>query len=184
MAISQNVISTFRRKNTTGNYDTFYLGSEQRYSSALSTSNNNNLEEQLLMGVDRIIKSWHDNTTNTDRRTIEFRRDSDVKNYYILDVTITRGNDVYVENGIVYFSNGTNMRVEGNIMAQTQYDSKISYNDNDEMLVTNFSVIREEDVLYYVQNDGTRLKVSSKSIIKTVDENNVVTVKEEITNYL
>lgn len=183
MALGQ-IISQFRRKNTGGTYDTFYLGPEQHYSRALPTSNNNNLEEQLLMGVDKIVRIWHDDAENVDRKVIEFRRESDTTDYYILDITISGDKIIYVEDEIAYFTPGANMVVNTDILAQTIYDAKMYYEPTQEMFVAQLSQASENRTLYYVQSDGTRLKISTKIITREVDENNVVTIKEEITNYL
>lgn len=183
MAVGQ-IISRIREKNSTGSYETFYLGPEQRYSGALPTSNNNNLEEQLLMGVDRITKSWHDNATNTDQKIVEFRRQSDTKNYYILESITAKENEIYVRDDVIYFGNGTHMRVDDETMVETIYESGTYYDGSNESLVVHPASEQEDDTLYFMKNDGTKLKVSSKKVTKEIDENNVVTVKEVITNYL
>ena len=52
------IIDSLKRKKEGGGYDTFYLGPQLCNTKALPTSNNNNLEEQLLMGTDKIITNW------------------------------------------------------------------------------------------------------------------------------
>ena len=183
MALGQ-IISQFRRKNTSGTYDTFYLGPEQRYSKALPTSNNNNLEEQLLMGVDKITKVWHDEESDTDRKSIEFRREGDTKNYYIIESVTQQENEIYINNDVIYFGNGTNIWAVNETMTQTVYNSSTYYDQDNESLVTHPASAQNEDTLYFINNDGAKIKVSSKKITNEKDENNVVITKEVITNYL
>ena len=182
---NNEIISQMRRKKADGSYDILQLGPEQCYSAALPTSNNNNLEEQLLLGVDRIVKFWYDDENHVDRRRIEYRRSTDTVGYYILDIyqykVIDNTADVYVTGDDITFS--SNMSVANETMMQDNYDKKIKYND--ETLVIQFEGVIERDVLTYVQNDGTVINVSEKVISREVDEDgDTIIITEAITNYL
>ena len=184
MAASQ-IISQIRRKSSGGGYDTFYLGPEQRYVGALEKSNSNNLEEQLLMGVDRIIKTWTDTDTNTDRKTIEFRRDGDTAEYYVLEVYKYNGgsekDDIYVRSGSLVLT--SNFSVVGEELKEDDYDKHIAYNSSIEAMEITPNSVSEKEVLNYVKDDGSILEVSSKLTTSAL-EGNVVVTKEVITNYL
>ena len=53
----------YLRKKTNGGYTEAptYLGSEQKFVGALRNSNDNNLEEQFLLGTDCLTTEWEDN---------------------------------------------------------------------------------------------------------------------------
>jgi len=53
--MTTQVISQIKKKTNSG-YDIYQIGPELKYVGALSASNNNNLEEQFLIGVDKIVK--------------------------------------------------------------------------------------------------------------------------------
>ena len=64
------------------------IGTEQRYISAIRNSNNNNLEEQLLMGTDLISTCWKDEIDNVlvYKTRIEYRKDiANPTNFYVLE---------------------------------------------------------------------------------------------------
>lgn len=106
------IISLIKQKSDGGDFNPLYLGPEQRFTKPLRKSNNNNLEEQLLMGVDRIITSWTEGVTK--REHIEFRdneNDSET-GYYILDSYIYEeiadaGKDYYIEDNALHVSGNT-----------------------------------------------------------------------------
>lgn len=79
------IISMLKHKTSTGDFNPLYLGPEQRYVGALRKSNNNNIEEQLLLGVDQIKTSWDEGVAK--REHIEFRSTDDPTEtgFYILD---------------------------------------------------------------------------------------------------
>ena len=61
---NRNVVTSVKAKTASG-YDTEVLFSvQQRYVDALLNSHNNNLEEQLLLGLDCITKEWDDEANN------------------------------------------------------------------------------------------------------------------------
>ena len=184
MATSQ-VISQMRRKKADGSYDIFQIGPDLQFVGALPTSNNNNLEEQLLLGVDRIVRFWYDDENHVDRRRIEYRKSTDLHDYYVLDIylykTFTDENDVYVDDDDITFS--SNMSVANEEMMQDHYDKKITYNN--ETMVIQFEGVIERDILTYVQSDGTVLPIAEKTLTREVDEDgNTIIITEAITNSL
>lgn len=58
MSYSHSVITEIRRKMS-GEFETpVKIGAEQRFVGAMLNSHNNNLEEQNIMGLDRIVSTW------------------------------------------------------------------------------------------------------------------------------
>ena len=60
----------YLRKKTNGGYTEAptYLGSEQKFVGALRNSNDNNLEEQFLLGTDCLTTEWEDNGNSYIRK--------------------------------------------------------------------------------------------------------------------
>lgn len=89
MVTTNNVISQLNiKRGTLGDeYDTYYIGPELKYIGSLATSNNHNLEEQMIMGVDRKVTSYYDSANRAQIEIIDFCRDGDTK-YYSLKKTI------------------------------------------------------------------------------------------------
>ena len=58
MSYSHSVITEIRRKMS-GEFETpVKIGAEQRFVGAMLNSHNNNLEEQSIMGLDKIVSTW------------------------------------------------------------------------------------------------------------------------------
>lgn len=156
---SNQVTSQIRERSINGSYDTIYnLGPELRYTGALPSSNNNNLEEELLLGEDKITTKWYDDVNSVYRTTIEYRKNSDSGNYYVLEIYD------YVKKSAIGI---------------TVVDGVMIFDLDNKIVVTEPTVIREEK-LFYIQGDGNRIAVSEKQIIQ--DANAVV--KEVITNLI
>ena len=165
MAIN-NLISHICEKDANGNFDNiFYLSPKLRYAKPLPTSNNNNLEEELLLGEDKIITKGYDSTINAYKQTIEFRRDADTGDYYeleILDYTETEGEpeiDITVENTKMIFQ----------LVKEAIH--------NQETLIKKYT-------LFYIEAGGNKIRVSEKNVYSVTDGNGETTIKEVITNYL
>lgn len=106
---TNNVITQLNIKNNNGN-NTYYIGPELKYVGSLTASNSHNLEEQMLMGVDRYIESYYDSVHNTQVEVIEFRRAGDTK-YYSLEKVIYDNNvivDSVIEQDTLYYTDPDN----------------------------------------------------------------------------
>ena len=182
---NSSVISEIRKKNALGTYDIYQISPQLKYSKALLTSNNNNLEEQLLMGVDKIIRSWYDETAGVQRQIIEFRRSSDTNNYYFLDVykyNNGSNDNIYIINDIIYFTE--NMTVTGTTLEEINYDSHLIYNPINKELAILPTLTSEKDYLYFKDAGGSETLVSSKEITMNFDITGTVITTEKITNHL
>ena len=89
MATRPNTISVIKRKVNGENFLPLYISPEQCFVRPMRNSYNNNLEEELILGTDRITTSWIDNDGN-QRIQVEYRHDKGIINsgYYMLDTTI------------------------------------------------------------------------------------------------
>lgn len=82
-----NVISSLQEKISEGSFNTYEIGPELRYIGALPTSNNNNFEEEMLLGEDKLIITQIKDEDDAlyKYQDFKFKRPGDLK-YYILKV--------------------------------------------------------------------------------------------------
>ena len=184
------IISMLRQKSDNGNFSPLYLGPEQRYIGALRKSNNNNIEEQLLLGVDRIITSW--NEDNVEREHIEFRDNEDPNEtgYYILDSyiygeTSEAGNisDAIIEDNALIF-NADAVQLNDNILEDLRNDGFMTIDDDENSLLLSSTFILLRDMLRFKQSNGNILAVSGKITTKKYGNDGKDITKEIITNFL
>lgn len=184
------IISMLRQKSDNGNFSPLYLGPEQRYIGALRKSNNNNIEEQLLLGVDRIITSW--NEDNVKREHIEFRDNEDPNEtgYYILDSyiygeTSEAGNisDAIIEGNALIF-NADAVQLNDNILEDLRNDGFMTIDDDENSLLLSSTFILRRDMLRFKQSNGNILAVSGKITMKKYGNDGKDITKEIITNFL
>ena len=186
-----NIIDQIKRSKSDGTYDAFMLGPQLKYVSSLGTSNNNNLEEMLLLGTDRVIEKWTE-LDGTEKERIEYRKDGDTNGFYILEISKysqTHSEDnVSIGNNNNIIFNSLNYTYSSSTTAlELPQDSSMIYNP---ITPTTGSfeiapvVISENYKLDYKKLDGTIVHVSEKSITTFIDSNNHIIVKEEVTNLL
>lgn len=187
------IISMLKQKSDNGDFNPLYLGPEQRYIGALRKSNNNNIEEQLLLGVDRIITSW--NEGDTIREHIEFRdnEDPDETGYYILDRWIYGetseieeediDNDAFIKDNTLMFNTGT-VQQNDDKLEDLKNDGFMVINNDENSLLLSSTFILLKDVLKFKQSNGDILNVSQKITTKKYDNDGKSIIKEIITNFL
>lgn len=184
------IISMLRQKSDNGNFSPLYLGPEQRYIGALRKSNNNNIEEQLLLGVDRIITSW--NEDNVKREHIEFRDNEDPNEtgYYILDSYIygetseaENISDAIIEGNALIF-NADAVQLNNNILEDLRNDGFMTIDDDENSLLLSSTFILRRDMLRFKQSNGNILAVSGKITMKKYGNDGKDITKEIITNFL
>lgn len=187
------IISMLKQKSDNGDFNPLYLGPEQQYVGALRKSNNNNIEEQLLLGVDRIITSW--NEGDTIREHIEFRdnEDPDETGYYILDRWIYGetseieeediDNDAFIKDNTLMFNTGT-VQQNDDKLEDLKNDGFMVINNDENSLLLSSTFILLKDVLKFKQSNGDILNVSQKITTKKYDNDGKSIIKEIITNFL
>lgn len=187
------IISMLRQKSDNGNFSPLYLGPEQRYVGALRKSNNNNIEEQLLLGVDRIITSW--NEGDTIREHIEFRdnEDPDETGYYILDRWIYGetseieeediDNDAFIKDNTLMFNTGI-VQQNDDKLEDLKNDGFMVINNDENSLLLSSTFILRRDMLRFKQSNGNILAVSGKITMKKYGNDGKDITKEIITNFL
>lgn len=193
---TMDIVKFFRRKSADGFTEPItYLGAEQRFVGALPNSNNNNLEEQFLLGTDTYTEAYLNIEGN---QVIEksFKKDGETTNYYKL-VTIIyseenqKNTDFYFDNDIVYMLN------ENNSIDYDSVESKLNFEDNDfivfdvdsqgvgEITITpDTFVILRVDSLYFVDGNENNILVAIKTTQKRYTTDNKEIIKESIENKL
>ena len=190
------VFSFVNKKDEYGNFSPLYLSPEQRYIKPTRSSNNNNLEEQLLLGTDRIITSWQEDEV-TYREHIEFRPiDDDLStDYYILDSYIYNYNigddsstsydlEVIIDDDYLIFEKSGYCSIDGDILVDDKGEGFMSYIDAEKTILFFPLYMIRKDILTFKQSSGTILDVSQKITTTNSDDEGRTYVKEIITNFL
>lgn len=181
------IISKLRIKEPSGFVD-YNVGPELKYTGSLSTSNNNNLEEQMLIDVDKITTSYFDTTENAEIESIEFRKQSDTVNFYRLNkikYTVEASRNVYIENDEdLVFNTGTMEVASGSdILEQINYDPNMTADSTGTSFELSVAGLIEKDTLDYKDDLGNQNSVSEKNVYQEIVGNKVV-IREVITNKL
>ena len=148
-----SVIKQILQKNGNNFSSPINLGADQRYVGPLRQSNNDNLEEQTLLGVDCVTTESWNGTTHIIKK--EFHDGTQTTDFYILTTEIYDDNiDSYVSNQDLILTN------------------------NDFKVTNTFKIIRK-DILSYIDNNGKEIKISTK-ITQKKESNGVITITEVI----
>lgn len=192
-----NVIKSFREKNESGSYNNpSFFGTEVRFVGPLRGCNNNNLEEQMLIGVDCVTTQWVDDE-GVERITKEYHDSSEEEptGYYILDTYIydqeAQQSEFYFENEALSVPDDTSLQDiredENDELTFYGEDNEVySYaNMQREMLIDPDFVLVRKDILQYKQANGDIINISTKTTqLKYTTDGNRQVVKETITNHL
>ena len=189
--MEERVVSLIKRKTDSG-YDNFNVGPELRYVGSLPGSGNNNLEEQIILGGNRIIKSWTETEEGNEikKEIIEYRTENTDNNYYILEIKdygeVGHGGNIYVEDfrNILYISNFLIADNTTQTAVQEEYNP-IIYFDNGTLHATPDILIKEYNLKY--QKGNGPIDVSKKEVYQvyeTINGNNVKVNKEIVTDLL
>lgn len=167
-------------------YVPFSIGVEQRYVKPIAKSNNNNLEEQLLLGVDSITTAWDDN--GVQRYKTEYRRDTDLDNYYVLDSFIYAGDRAvsdaaFLDNEDAVVFEADAVSIVGNVLNDNKGNGFIGYDEINHKTSFSSSVTLKVEKLFYVK-DGTTIQVSEKTTGQTLNDSGQKITREIITNNL
>lgn len=195
---SANIIKYLKRKKSGGYEEPVNIGAEQRFVTALRGTNNNNLEEQNILGSDCITTSYWKNSVLYEIR--EFRDSSRTSNYYvmksqvyndtamtsfsILNTTVQWVEDVlqFTSDRAQFESNGTLLTIKGDASFDLSSGTLIIAEKSDSDTEEGTYLVRQ-DILYYINSSGNEVKVSTKKTFETVEDGKTVT-KYIITNHL
>lgn len=179
--------------------DPVYFSTEQHFVKPLINSGVNNLEEQLLLGMNRIITKWTED--GTDRERIEFRKDDNDGRYYVLDSYIynagsgSQESDVFVTSNTLYF-NDEDFSKPGPV--EFDGDTLFDLPDNEVIMtmptgenavyIRSAYVSRVDILKYYVEEDPDLIiydvaKKVTKVNFETVDGIDKTIIEEKITHY-
>lgn len=192
-----NVLKYLKRKKS-GKYDdpVVYIGAEQRFVSPMRGSNNNNLEEQNILGVDFIATShWDANGTTLITRQ-EFRNDATVSEYYVLEIykyNAPGGGGEFTDNELILNSNKIYFKDIGMVIEDDQAEFQNGTINNQVIIPVEGQndsgtinpseqsgyIKTEEEFLYYINKSGTKILISSKALYKK-EENGTTYIKSVI----
>ena len=165
MAVSQ-IISQVKRKNSTGDYDIYNIGPDLKYVGSLLASGTNNLEEEVVFGTDKIIKKQEQD--NINKEVIEYRRESDANNYYIVEIDKFNNesqSDIHVDGTTIYLD--TIMTAYNTDAILDNYTSKIQ--ENNDSLYIILDILKEVQKLKYNNGESITL-LATKNITVTSEE--------------
>ena len=152
--VSNTVVTQLKQKDG-NNFVITPIGPELKYVGAQQNSNTHNLEEQLIIGVDKqtVITDAIPTGESYLQRTeqIKFKTSSATDNYYILNKTI-------------------------------QMELATSFNENNHKLILNLNpkILSENEALTFYVNSGTTVTSTNKTGTYSYN-NNVTTITENIT---
>ena len=195
MAVSdytKDVVKYFRQKTLGGFADPIYLGAEQRFIGALPNSNNNNIEEQFLLGTDTYTEFYLDAEGN---QVIEksFKKDGADTDYYKLVSVIY--SPEHQHNDDFYFDGDTAYLADKNDTT-TYVEPELDFNDdsfvifNIEQGKTSLSILPNTftssrvDSLYYIDGSGNSVLVAIKTTSKKILTDGKEVVKETVEDKL
>ena len=183
-----DIVKYFRRKSANGLEPVTYLGAEQRFVGALPNSNNNNLEEQFLLGTDTYTEMYLDAEGN---QVIEksFKKDGEDINYYKLVTVIYAPENLH--NDDFYFDGNTAHILDaGNTI--TYSSTELDFGDNSFIVFTNDELgilpntltTTKVDTLYFIDNNGDSILVAIKTTGKKALSNGKQIIRETVEDKL
>ena len=206
MSYTQSVIKEIRQKTPTGFSGPIKIGPEQKYVSALLNSHNNNLEEQLILGLDCLTVQWEDGdviyTTKKffDGNTATVSSDG----YYILFTadyshSLVTADFFFNHDGLYLPEYGKSSAIFEEITGTDNYNLKcddisIYFFDEDHnsfRISPSYRIIKEETLCLRKnvssisdEQINTDIVISRKITTQTTNAQNRAYTKEIITNYL
>lgn len=178
-----NIVKTLRVKDAGGDFpasSSFPIGAEQRFVSAIRNSNNNNLEEQFLMGTDLISTSWQDTVDDKDviKTRIEYRKDiQNPTDFYVLEIV---DYEIDVES-----RHYTDERPKDGLLGAEDIETLIINNNPLSELEEGSAETIQTSSLYFYKtlNDANPILVSTKTVTKQFTNNQLI-IKKVISNQL
>lgn len=205
---TQSVIKELRQKTPSGFSSPVKIGAEQRYISALLNSHNNNLEEQLILGVDCLTISWEENDVKyTTKKFYDGTHVTD-NHYYILFIeeydTSSTGSEFYFyrdtlrlpefEEGRATFEEipGDTENYYLNCNGEGLIEGLYSTDGTSFKITPEISgVIKKETLCLRTnvastsdQQISSDIKIAEKTTTIEIDSQNKIRTQEIITNYL
>ena len=190
MANTDNIITQMRRKNASGFDTPFFIGSAAKYITGIRGTNVNNIEENMLIGVD-CISTEEVLQGDVIHLTIEYRDEDTTKNYYILD------SYEYKEysSDKRYFSGEKLMLPLDSNDNDYQDETLLGIDLNTYSILDNniFNIINNEEpvspiiceqTLKFVNNEGNTISVAKKTIYAKYTEDGKTIQKQVIQNLL
>ena len=186
MALEQtSVVTELQTKRFGDNWDITPIGTDIKYISNNRSNSNHNLEEDIILGVNRIITSQTDSQDSSLRKKVEYRTENKNNDYYFLDMTIYGINsDPYVDSSNIKFRSGwyvVDSEIGNNGLHQYEYTNRVNYDIDENRLSLLTDSVCEIDKLYYQGNYGTDpILISTKTIREYYNDENQLIISEVI----
>lgn len=194
-----NVVKFLKRK-INGNYEeAVHIGAEQQFVSALRNSNNNNLEEQTLLGLDCVeTGAWIGTVYHVVK---EFHDGSKTKGFYLLDSLIYNAvSDSQIAGEEIQFNSNV-VSIDGEFLVIQSEEASITgaldeeqilyvpQNFSSSLAVVNLNALDvdgftkiQEDTLKYRKSETEDIVISTKTTWQKIDENKNAITKSIIVN--
>ena len=203
-----SIVTEFKTKTEEGFTISNPIGTDIKFILNGRNPSNNNLEEDLILGTNKITKIQDDFEEEAVRKTIEYRTTNKTSDYYILEVFLygvnsnTSSIDISDNQDILEFTilgnegytfppktdifvSGTGLYLRNNNyyfsdngLHQREYDINISYKDPDGINISP-TFITEKDELQY-QGENEKILVATKEKTEYFDGDNKHYINEVI----
>ena len=190
---SANILKYLKRKKSGAYEAPVYIGAEQRFVGAVRGTNNNNLEEQSILGLDCITTSYWDGTVYIEKK--EFHNGTKANEFYILESKVYNAapdagfvegsvqfstDAIYFDNEYIVATANSNATIVDGVFTISQGGmSTISTIDE---IDEDFKRIRE-DILFYKNKQNIKIEVSVRTVYEK-EVNGITTTKVLIENKL
>lgn len=194
-----DVIKSLRRKIDDKYEVAIPIGVEQRFVAPLRGINNNNLEEQLLLGTDLITKNYWLGSTFCE--TVEYRNKSVLNDYYIVerrsynaaaDAQFVHESTVFSTEAVYFVNNvsgkhGQMVVIESDLAEFQNNDTTLAVSAMFDDDPTNDGLDEEgyrkvlEEILYYKNSSGNTIEVAVRTTSEK-EEDGITYTKSIIEN--
>ena len=191
-----NVIQNIKQKNDNGFSNPFYFSSFAKYVISTLNSGVNNLEHQLLIGVNKIVEEWVDEEENIHIKT-KFLLEESTLEYYILHSILypqnAEGVNIKIDGSKILFSediNQTPILTGQDKYGHNTYILKLNelrvYSVEEETIKIVPNILIQEDTLS-ICTDGIEINATDiykKQILAQILNNGHRVIQEKIINLI
>lgn len=186
--MTNNVI-TYLKQKIGNTWEPYYFGSAPNYIKALKNCSLNNLEEELLLGIDSYLETYEDNDGNTIIEKYFCRNVPVKKNCYKIESIIYKDavshDKYYFENGELImkeplkeeFDNDTLVCKSTSVFSFDQQGNLNIYTDDSVATV-------RKDTLFYIDDSEIAHRIADKETKKKYLVNGRIVLIEDISTYI
>lgn len=186
---NNNVITHLKQKGN-NSWQPYYFGSAPNYIKALKNCSLNNLEEELLLGVDSYLETYEDNEGNTIIEKYFCADTSNKINCYKIESIIYKdlvSHDKYYfeHNELIMKEPGKESFVDDALVCTGadvfEFDSMDTHMLNIKTDISVYTV--RKDTLFYIDNEGRTTRIAEKETKKKFFANGKIVLIEDIDTY-